>query len=254
MNTFSFSRLNLYQTCPRRFYYKYVLGLNDPPSEAAILGKTVHKAIELVLNGRLFDDAILTACLEEADLAVDRQEVEILVKTALVKLPLFPNSPRITEKYFLETLVAEKQVYPGIVLPKLKIQGYMDLFFKQCRVPVIVDWKTNRQPYPVNHTWQIPLYASIIMEQEKAEAVEGVLVFLRTGQVCRQIISKEMANMAREWAARLAWEINIKLYHLNTDRADPLASFNSQPSTACSHCPWCYQCLIQDTKRRHISV
>ncbi|QNB45430.1 hypothetical protein BR63_03315 [Thermanaerosceptrum fracticalcis] len=250
MNTFSFSRLNLYQTCPRRFYYKYVLELDDPPGEAAILGKTVHKAIELVLNGRSFDDAVLTACMEEAELMLDKQEIERMVQTAMNTLPMFPGKPTGVEQYFLEKLTEQSELFPGMVIPETKIQGYIDLAYKNRTLPAILDWKTNRQPYPVNHTWQIPLYASIIMEQEKAEAVEGVLVFLRTGQIFKQIISKEMAKMAMGWAARLAGEINIKLYHLNTDRADPLASFNSQPSTACGHCPWSYLCLKTDEDKK----
>jgi CRISPR/Cas system-associated exonuclease Cas4 (RecB family) len=51
MNIFSFSRLNLYETCPRRFYLKYVEGMEEPPTEAAELGKAVHRYIELVLHG-----------------------------------------------------------------------------------------------------------------------------------------------------------------------------------------------------------
>jgi CRISPR/Cas system-associated exonuclease Cas4 (RecB family) len=246
MNTFSFSRLNLYQTCPRRFYYKYVLELDDPPGEAAILGKTVHKAIELVLNGRSFDDAVLTACMEEAELMLDKQEIERMVQTAMNTLPMFPGKPTGIEQYFIETLTERAEIPTGMVMPETRVQGYMDLVYKNTASPIIVDWKTNRRPYPVNQTWQIPLYASIIMEQEKTDTVEGVLVFLRTGQVFRQTITRDIADLAKNWAANLAWEINLKLHH----KTNPLIAFDSSPSAACGHCPWSYQCLLDDETKK----
>lgn len=245
MNTFSFSRLNLYQTCPRRFYYKYVLELDDPPGEAAILGKTVHKAIELVLNGRSFDDAVLTACMEEAGLSVDRTEVEMLTKTALSFARHYYN--RETEKYIM-TELSEIIIELG---KGILFHGYIDLLClcRKNEIPVILDWKTNRSPYDITSTWQILLYAAAVMEQTGVETVEGILVFLRTGHVSRSVINENMAKQAKEWAARTAEEIQHKLELIKSSR-DPHGIFPSSPSVACRYCPWSYLCLKTDEDKK----
>lgn len=46
----SASQINLYHECPRRFYYKYVLKIKEPPSEHLIKGSFFHSIVE-----RFFD-------------------------------------------------------------------------------------------------------------------------------------------------------------------------------------------------------
>jgi len=129
---FSYSRLNLFQNCPRRFFYKYVLGWEDPAGLPAIFGKTVHKAIENYLNDCLFEEAIATAWITEADMspAVIRAEIEQQVNTALSYS--FTGE---VEKHFVMELAE------GI-----ELQGYIDLSLEQGTFPrpAIVDWKTGR--------------------------------------------------------------------------------------------------------------
>ena len=47
---FSFSRLNLYKTCPYRFFKKYIEGYEEPITYPLALGKGVHKAIEKIYS------------------------------------------------------------------------------------------------------------------------------------------------------------------------------------------------------------
>ena len=42
----SASRLALFRRCPRKFYVKYVLNIDEPPSPAATLGSVIHATIE----------------------------------------------------------------------------------------------------------------------------------------------------------------------------------------------------------------
>ena len=55
---YSFSRLSLYETCPYRFYQKYILGKDDVVTKPLALGKAVHKAIELKIDGASEDDKV----------------------------------------------------------------------------------------------------------------------------------------------------------------------------------------------------
>lgn len=126
METFSFSRLSLFRTCPKRWHNKYVLGLEDPAGAPAILGKTVHKANELCLNGHPFEDAVVTAYMEKGDSTVEKSTVESMVKRALSYGYRGP-----TEHHFFMPLAK------GI-----RLQGYIDLIPNNSQIPTIVDWKT----------------------------------------------------------------------------------------------------------------
>lgn len=61
---YSYSRLSLYETCPYRFYQKYILGKDEPVTKPLALGKAVHKAIELKINGVSEHEAIIEAIIE----------------------------------------------------------------------------------------------------------------------------------------------------------------------------------------------
>ena len=42
---FSNSQLEMYQRCPRQYYFRYIKGLKIPPSGSLTLGKSVHKGL-----------------------------------------------------------------------------------------------------------------------------------------------------------------------------------------------------------------
>lgn len=232
MDLFSFSRLTLYQSCPRRFYYKYVLELDDPAGFPAILGKTSHKAIELCYNGYFFEDAIVTAWLEESDMTVEADELRSLVQTALSY-----GLNGIPEKHFVLPLAQ------GI-----NFQGYIDLLDYNREIPLIVDWKTGWNQYKVMDTWQLPLYAAAVMEETGAQMVQGMLAFLRFNRTESAVITRETASQAKAWAVRTAEEVQLRLDLLSGLEARE--AFPSSPSPACRHCPWSYECLSWDLNAR----
>ena len=234
METFSFSRLSLFCTCPKRWHCKYVLRQNDPAGPPAILGKTVHKANELCLKGSSFDDAVVTAYLEEGDSTVDKSTVESMVKTALSYHYRGP-----VEQHFI------LQLTKGI-----KLQGYIDLISTNGQIPTVVDWKTGFKLYKVLDTWQIPLYAAAVMEQTGAEIVKGVLAFLRFKTTRTALIGRKEASQAKAWAIKAAEDIQKRLELLAI--LEPNEVFPAKPSPACGNCPWSVQCLRADLKARLI--
>ena len=225
MELFSFSRLSLFRTCPKRWYYKYVLGQDDPAGPPAILGKTVHKANELCLKGCSFEDAVVTAYLEEGDSTVEKQTVESMVKTAL---SYHYSGP--VEQYFIMTLAK------GV-----KFQGYIDIVPNNVQIPTIVDWKTGFKRYKVLDTWQLPLYAAAVMEQTGVDVVKGVLAFLRFNTTRTALIGQKEVALAKTWAINTAEEIQQRLELLAI--LQPNEAFSAKPSPACGNCPWCVQCL-----------
>jgi RecB family exonuclease len=237
MDTFSFSRLNLYQNCPRRFYYKYILQLDDPSGLPAIFGKTVHKAIELVINGRSFNDSITSAWIEESEMnsEISRDEIEWHVRNATRFI--FNGKP---ETHFLMEL--EKGI---------KLQGYIDLSgMSHDGYYTVLDWKTGRNQFDVLSNWQIPLYAAYVMKNTGCDAVMGMLVFTRFNSVKREIITKDIAEQAIEWAVNTAKTIQSRIEYATIMSKKEIVrfAFPSSPCGECSHCPWARECLVDDSK------
>ena len=83
---FSFSRLSLYETCPYRFYKKYIQGYEEPTTYPLALGKGVHKAIEDKIKGVSHSEAVLNGMIE-ADFhpEVTMEELSDLVSHAPIQ-------------------------------------------------------------------------------------------------------------------------------------------------------------------------
>ena len=54
------SKLDCYATCPRKFFYEYILGWrSETPSHHLIYGAAIHKALEVLYTSRKWDESIL---------------------------------------------------------------------------------------------------------------------------------------------------------------------------------------------------
>lgn len=228
----SYSRLSLYSQCPWRFYQKYVLGKTEPQTKPLALGKAVHKAIELQIQGTGEKEAILQGIVE-ADFhpEVTSEEVESLLKRA----PIIQGQ---TEVHFELPLAPESGI---------RFQGYIDLL----QPAQLWDWKSNWRPYGANDTKQLALYAWAIMRMQEWEQVKGTLFFLRYRKPVSHVYTKLEAEEARQWAYQLAEEIGMKMEVVGAfpDMASTL--FPSSPSSACKHCPFIKECFIQNHKIRN---
>lgn len=227
MHVFSFSRLSLYETCPYRFFQKYVLARPEPVTKPLVLGKAVHKGIELLMQGADEEEAV-TAALIESNFhpELTREEITWLMRSAP---PIKEGKP---EVHFELPLAADSN---------LKLQGYIDLV---C-VSEFFDWKTNWRMYDTADTMQLPLYAWALMETNGQDRVKGTLVFLRFRKSFSRLFSKDEADKARKWAYHLAQEIaeKVDIYSTFPDLAETL--FPSRPGSHCRYCPFAAECIKQ---------
>lgn len=242
MDTFSFSRLNLFETCARRFYYKYILQLPDLIGLPAIFGKTVHKAVELmVAHGYSLDSAVTQAWVHEAGMseAILRKEIEKHAKVAQTVM----RTGTLVSNFNAETHFIME------LAENIKLQGYIDLHGTQRDgYEAVVDWKTGRNRFGVLDSWQIPLYAAYIMESNDSDVVKGMLVFTRFNWMEQEIITRDIAEKAKEWALITARTIQTKIDFASvmTKKEVLKFAFPSRPCGACSHCPWARECLMDD--------
>ncbi|NRG44253.1 PD-(D/E)XK nuclease family protein [Bacillus sp. CRN 9] len=223
---FSFSRLQLYNTCQKRFYFKYILNLKDITTKPLALGKAVHKGIEAIIKGSTFENAILegyTECDFHKDVSIN--EISKLVENA----PVYKNQGE-TEVYFCFPL-SDSPSSP-------KLQGYIDLVTDR----EFKDWKSNWRTYSVMDNHQLSLYAWAISKMKNKEIVLGSLYFLRYRKEFKHFFTIKEMNEARKWALGIANEINSKRNVLDIlpDKGNDL--FPSSPSSACSHCPFAIEC------------
>lgn len=227
MRTFSFSRLSLFETCPYRFYKKYVEGYDEPVTYPLALGKGVHKAIEDKMNGLSHEDSVLNGIVEaEFHPEVTKQELSYLTRNAPIH-----NIIGETEVYFKLPLSDENNAP--------MIQGYIDVVNRN----FIVDWKTNRVMYDVRDTHQIGLYAWAMNKLRGIQEVYGRLYFLRFKRESNFRYTSTEMETSRMWAYRLATNIQGKL---NLAKVMPELKnelFPATTSSFCSHCPFAVECF-----------
>lgn len=223
MDTFSFSRLSLYDDCPRRFYYKYVLGLAEKEGVPLWLGKAIHKAIECKIAGDSFDSALVQGMASiNFNPAVPFNEMKFLLNN----MPA--NVQGKTEHYFKLPLNEDGTLF---------IQGYIDLL----QGNEITDWKSNRKMYGVNDTAQIGLYAWSLRQLYGYDEVIGKLYFLRFKRESAFVYDAHTMDLTRQWALQLANEIVAKLHEVEQG-AVWKGIFPPVRSTKCSHCSFAIEC------------
>lgn len=235
---FSYSRLKLYETCPRRFYFKYILGWMEPVTPPLALGKAVHRGIEALINGLDVQNAIMegyAACDFHPEISLN--ELSRLVKRA----PVAKNMGE-TEVYFRLPLFHSPNAP--------EIQGYIDLVQKG----KLVDWKTNWRPFHVLANEQPALYAWALSRLQKTNLVEGSLYFLRHKKESKHFFDTAEMEKARKWAAGLADEIlkRLELLDFLPEMAGDI--FPYRPSHACSHCPFTIKCHEDLKTKRGVDI
>lgn len=243
---YSYSRLKKYEDCPAWWFRSYVLNQKEPPTEALELGRAVHKTLEIILKSGVtnrYDPALETVmnkaiqeALSEASLPLDAEEIHRLV-----------YQPGVLE--YLGTWFVEDHFQIPLNGAGIELQGYIDLWQYDGENPVIIDWKTNRLMYEPTDNYQLGLYALAMAEKvnrvEKRwpESIRAQLVFLRHGcQFREHVYTREEMKAARDWAVKIATEIEGKLLEHALD-GDPKNLFPAIPSDTCRWCPWASECL-----------
>ena len=227
---YSYSRLKRYEECPASFQYKYLYEMSESPTEALVLGKTVHAAIQMYLNGMNIQLAVDAAIVQEAEIPVNREEVILLVHRSMV------------------TNISGGQIELHFVIPLdsaglLQFQGYIDWYQELPDGTVrLIDWKTNRQKYSPTDNHQLGLYAWYLAQATGAKEINADLVFLRYPIAeSRQAHTYTLAEMeeARDWALQLAEEIEDKVAEWNISGGIDGMSDNLFPATPGKQCQYC---------------
>lgn len=203
--TLSASRIKLFTSCERKYYYEYVEEVKKPKHPAALVGSAVHKTIERVYRefGNPID--IFHQCWDE-----QRAENPETVPTQthyndgikmVTRYEFAKREPLDMEVYF-------KLPFPNKSHPICYIQGYIDHIYDEG----LVDLKTSkRKPLQglLNHDPQFIIYG---WAYEQLYGKQPELIswhHLRTGEdIPADVLSKDKLSLLNAYVNDLVFTIS----------------------------------------------
>lgn len=232
------SQVRTFRDCGAKWYYKYALGLPDPPNSSLVRGRVVHQMAEAFFRAKLDggspDPDDLQACFEDA---WDREaagaafgadeDVDLLKRQAAM----------LTRKYLDE--VAPEIEPAALELPVqgviggVAVRGFVDLLDTGGR---IIDLKTAaRRPTGVSadYAFQLATYASLCPNANGTARVD-TLVATKSPQVVTQEYTVSPADL----------KMTEKLYPLVREAMREGIYLPNRSSNLCSrkHCNFAEAC------------
>jgi len=223
----SFTQVRMYLRCGRQFWYRYVKGLILPPSGAAVVGRSVHRALEHDLTTALLSgshepaDVLEDVYAEEfklqreaADWSRDRETPERAFETGRRTLRAYvPTLHRIEPLSVEETF--------EIALPALghNLKGVVDLVAQEEGRVVILEHKVfSRRPSKLENDLRLQL-ALYTFSRETSFVGANVLVRKREPEVA---LLRDMVTEAdRRWALAVLTYVADGIYKNHFPPADP---------------------------------
>ena len=221
----SFTQVRMYLRCGRQFWYRYVKGLVIPPSGSAVVGRSIHRAIEHDLT-----TALLSGTHEPADVLEDvyaeefrlgREEADWRTETPERAF----ETGRRTLRTYVPTLhriepFAVEETFE-IPLPALghNLKGVVDLVALEEGRPVIVEHKVlTRRPGRLDKDLRLQL--AIYTLAKRANVIgANVLVRKQTPEVA--ILRDAVSDEDRRWALGLLTYVADGIYKNHFPPADP---------------------------------
>ena len=179
----SYTRLDTYRTCPRKYKHVYVDKEREPPSEAMLIGHAVHSALEvwLAVDGQDVGDLldIFTASVEsqrkEGDITVEEEE---LARTML--LDYYDSLASVNKDLVLGIEEEFNLLIPGVYISGIIDRAeYLD---KKKDTILVTDYKSGRSSISqqqAKKNLQMAIYTLAAMHMWPAERYITQLVYPR---------------------------------------------------------------------------
>jgi len=247
----SFSAIRLYQTCPLKYFFRYIMGLPEETiSSSLVLGSGVHRAIEFHFRELLSGNpppssaALLAKFAEEwnsRDLeqvrfnkGEDRESSELLgerILSAFQQSEVAQPSGQI--------LAVEEELRGPVVPGCPDILGRVDLIIDAGDTLIVSDWKTSRsrwsQEQAEDAAEQLILYAELAKDFAPGKPLKLEFVILTKAKepvVDRHLMPVDPAQVTR-----------TKRVVENVWRAIKSECFYPAPSPmSCPSCPYRAEC------------
>jgi len=170
--TWSYSALNAFETCPRRYYLTRVSkDVTEPQTEATIWGNRVHKALEdYAKKGKVLPDNLIR-CKRYID-KVKRMKGKLLVEERMAM-----------NKSFHPTKWMAKDVW---------VRGIIDLGVVGSKEAVLLDWKTGKHR---PDSYQLMLFAAFAFSHFPwIERVTTGFIWLKDSKFDKETFEREQVT------------------------------------------------------------
>lgn len=212
---FSYSQLNVYESCPRKYEYAYVLRIPTKGNAATAFGTTVHNTLKDFYTllqrskeglGGMIDapdkkdlldlyekNWIKSGYESKKQEEIRKKEGEGIMETYFEKIYSSDENPLRLEESF--GVHFGDVVFSGKI-DRIDLVGEKDGVQEVC----IVDYKTGseKDASEIKKDLQLPLYALVAEEKFGLKVVGAKYVFVETGNVIDVNVSQERREEAKE--------------------------------------------------------
>lgn len=236
IDTFSVSRILLWDQCPLAFKFYYIDEIPEIPTTELQIGKAVHKAIEIyckqLINGQ---PGTIEEIVAEATNTVSNSEILNEVNEMFRKFVL-------THEFNGRKILAvEKEIIQNVAGYKFK--GILDLIEIDDSVVTITDWKSGRRIFSqseCDNSLQASAYALLIHKEypnlQNLETFVCKFDFIRYNQIIETKRTLRDLKLIETYIKRKIEKISDAI---NNDK------FTPKPSYYCEWCSYVDRCPIE---------
>lgn len=215
MKKISYSQINVYEACPRKYEYSYILRVPQRPSSALSFGSSVHNALkEFYDEHKMFKEGLgLTPAPTKEDLValLEKKWIGVGYDSSVHEKKRKEAGIKIMEDYY-DTFYSEDErpymleegftVHIGETtfsgkIDRMDLVNVTDDGVKEVE---ILDYKTGKvkKPADIKKDLQLPLYAAFAEEKLGVKVVGAKYVFVEHCEVVDVDVSEKRREKAKE--------------------------------------------------------
>lgn len=236
MSNFSFSRINLFEKCPKAYHFKYILKKDEHFSTIEQhLGKCIHTAIEYAYQIRdegynvSINSFIDTFTKSWSQTSINNFRI---VKSSMSADAYYSEGINMLRNFFNNTLANDKSKTIALekyfeigISPSISYVGYIDRISIESNDFVrVTDYKTGKRINEPAQDKQLCSYAVWALDKFQLEKIEVVFEALRYGKIYSARINRNQIPLVKK---NLLKDINVII---------ATNSFITRPSILCSWC------------------
>jgi putative RecB family exonuclease len=248
------SRLEAWDRCPLAYRFEYIDRLPRPQADEypLLLGLACHALLEAYVREALArgspPGAQALGALGQAlhcRGAVPAATASLYREAAAMLTPWIGRSTLALDRVAGVEL-ALAMTWDGRAVgwrdPAVGIRGRLDLLVVENRAATIQDWKSGwvaESEESLETAWAPGLYAGLLWAAApRLDSISVEYHYVRTGQVSRVRVARDMAAETLAWARTTATMIGESSARVGSDPD----AFPPRPGKACSTCPWVNRC------------
>lgn len=237
------SSASMYQQCPKRWEFRYIERLPDPPGEAALAGTFAHRVLELLFQApplqRTVDRARQIAREAWGDIETHPEYVALGLDDSAARAFRWKGWLAIEGLWKVEDPTAvrvratERMI--NTTIGDVPFRGVVDRLDRLPEGMAITDYKSGKAPalrFAESRLSQVLLYAAAVEAVEDERPHTARLVYL--GQ---RVIDVRATD---EVVAPVVEQLHATWQGINDDRARQ--SFDTKPGPLCAWCPYAARC------------